>query len=340
MKHKPFSIHTPEVLVLFITGRCNSRCRHCFYSEQLNQNNDALNLGIVHSIIGSLSRPTAITLTGGEPFIRDDLSDIVGALLSSADVKSISIMSNGLRPRRLKNILSFLLPDCNKPIHVQLSLDGNETIHENIRSVPGGYNKIITSAQWLSEAASVWQYLSYVISITVMGDNIAEVPYLVADLFSLGLNSKITFVRGNSFSTFGVPREILNQGYQTRNLPAHVDQLEELVNCIERSFPNYFSDTHRRKLEAALYTLRYKKRFLRCLAGSNDGVIYHDGSVGICEQVKPFANLSDWGWDLNAAWNSKEANSHRKKLRSCACIHGCNLSTAASHTLRQIGNHK
>jgi len=167
-----------------------------------------------------------------------------------------------------------------------------------------------------------------------MQDNITEVPNLVAELYSLGLNSKITFVRGNSFSTFGVPREIMNQGYQTRTLPANVDQLEKLVNYIENFFPDYFSDTNRRKLEAALFTLRYKKRFLRCLAGSHDGVIYHDGYVGICEQVKPFANLSDWGWDLHAAWNSREAKSHRKKLRSCACIHGCNLSTAASHTLR------
>lgn len=340
MSPKHTGLHTPEVLVIFITGKCNARCSHCFYADHLNRTDDALNLGIIRRIIGSLSRPTAISLTGGEPFTRDDLANILDVILASDLVKSISIMSNGFRPQRVKSILSQALAGCKKPIHLQLSLDGMEVTHDKIRGFPGGFNRIISTAQWLYQAMHVWQHLSYMISITVMRDNIAEVPTLVAALRKQGLNSKITFVRGNSFSTFGVPREILNCEYESGKLPADVDQLDELVSHFDKCYPDYFSDTSRCKLQAALYTLRYKARLIPCLAGFRDGVIYHDGHVGICEQIISFGHLSDWDWDLHAAWNSDDAASHRKKMRSCACIHGCNLTTAANLVLRQKEIHR
>ena len=84
--------------------------------------------------------------------------------------------------------------------------------------------------------------------------------------------------------------------------------------------------------QATMYTtlriIEEKKRIIPCYAGSLEGVIYSNGDVAICELTKPFDNLKEANYDFYKIWNSEKANRIRSLTRSCACIHGCNLTTA------------
>jgi MoaA/NifB/PqqE/SkfB family radical SAM enzyme len=211
-----------------------------------------------------------------------------------------------------------------------LSLDGLETTHDLIRRIPGGFRKTLSTAEWLLKHAMGFSALSSTISSTVMRANLAEVEPLIEYLQNRGLRSKIAFVRGNSFSTFNVPDILLKKNYESNELPASVEELEGLVRRLKVRFPDFFDEYAHRKLTTAMLTLRKRSRHLPCFAGDRDGVVYHDGHVGICEQVLPFGHLSMWDWNLDSAWNSIEAQTHRKLLRQCACIHGCNLSTSVA----------
>lgn len=324
---------TPDILVLFITGRCNARCGHCFYAEQLNNDDDAITSEALTKILVSLTRPTAVTLTGGEPFARADIGGLIDHILASPQVHSLSINSNGFLPARCQSVLNRILEQSAKPVRVQLSLDGLESTHDTIRGVPGGFRKTLQTAEWLTNKAYSHPALSSTLSITVMRANLDEVEPLVDFLAQRGQRSKITFVRGNTFSTFGVPDTILNPEYQSEELPASVSQLRTLINRLDKRFPDLFDDYAHRKLSAALHTLEHRQRLVPCLAGDRDGVIYHDGHIGICEQVTPFGHLAAWDWDLDRAWNSDAANAHRALLHKCACIHGCNLSTGVAQVL-------
>lgn len=324
---------TPDALVLFITGRCNAHCGHCFYAEQLNNDDDGIDRDSLGKLLASLNRPTALSLTGGEPFARADFGDLAEQILESPLIHSLSINTNGFLPSRTTRVLNALLSRSQKPIRLQLSLDGNETSHDQIRGVPGGFQKTLQTAHWLKSRALEAPSLSSTLSITVMRANLAEIEPLVGFLLGEGLRTKVTFVRGNSFSTFAVPATILNPEYQSEELPASPDQLRLLVDSLDARYPGFFDEYAHRKLDAALYTLTHRKRQVPCLAGDHDGVIYHDGHVGICEQVMPFGHLSEWDWHLDRAWNSAKANAHRAQLRHCACIHGCNLSTGVAHLM-------
>lgn len=331
---------TPDALVLFSHGRCNAHCGHCFYAAHLNRNDDAISVPVLNKIVASLTRSTSITLTGGEPFSRADFADQLDTVLQAPRVQSVSINSNGFMPDRVRSVLTRMLQRHAKPLRIQLSLDGEEAVHDRIRGVPGGFRKTLETAEWIKAQSAVWPNLAATLSITVMQSNIDGVEPLIELLQSRGLRSKVTFVRGNSFSTFDVPAAISNQEYESEEEPAAIAALTTLIDRIQARFPGYLGEYGRRKLEAAIYTLTHKARPLPCLAGDRDGVVYHDGHVGICEQVVPFGHLADWSQDLGRAWNSAAANDHRRQLTQCACIHGCNLSTAVAHAMQmeQAGN--
>ena len=95
-------------------------------------------------------------------------------------------------------------------------------------------------------------------------------------------------------------------------------------------YPSYFAGVQAPKVWAMVDTLRQRRRVWACYAGAEDAVIHANGDVAICEQVRPFGNLAEFGGSLATAWTSEAAETHRRQLTSCACTHGCNINTSIS----------
>lgn len=330
INHKVKHHDTPESLVLFVTGRCNARCRHCFYSDQLNNDDDEIDVEVLEKIVTSLNVKTSLSLTGGEPFALKNLLDYVEIALNNENIASLSIPTNGFFVDQIKHVVSTVCSRYEKPLRIQLSLDGLAATNDNLRGLPGGYHKVIEAAHWLEGMAKEHSQLSYVVATTVMKSNLAEIPELIGILKQEDLKHKITFVRGNSFSTFGVPKDILRADYDSTELLPELSELEALASDISAQYPDFFDTYGLRKLTTTISTLKNRSRTGLCFAGSKDGVVFHDGSISLCEQVIPFGQLAQWGWNLYDAWNSSQANEYRDRLKKCSCIHGCNISTAAT----------
>jgi hypothetical protein len=65
-----------NTLQIFITNRCNLRCKGCFYSHKLD--NSDMSLDTYRSIIDKYSQHVGkITLLGGEPLLHPQLGDII-----------------------------------------------------------------------------------------------------------------------------------------------------------------------------------------------------------------------------------------------------------------------
>ena len=67
----------PVYFILFVTNQCNAKCPHCFYWENLGKNNTILTLSEIDKFSKTMRPLYHINLTGGEPFLRDDLSEII-----------------------------------------------------------------------------------------------------------------------------------------------------------------------------------------------------------------------------------------------------------------------
>ena len=65
-----------KLVIFFVTSVCNAKCRTCFYWEELNQRGD-LTWDEIQTLSRTMPRFTDLWLSGGEPMLRKELTDIV-----------------------------------------------------------------------------------------------------------------------------------------------------------------------------------------------------------------------------------------------------------------------
>lgn len=120
-----------------LTERCNLRCRHC-YQEGVSR--EELPLSAILNTIDEIDEmikawsesyemafSPSFTVTGGEPFLRSDLFQILSAMQQKGF--DLSLLSNGILIDREKARQLSRLGIKG----VQISLEGPEKVHESIR---------------------------------------------------------------------------------------------------------------------------------------------------------------------------------------------------------------
>ena len=80
-----------ESLFLFVTSRCNSLCRTCFYWDNPNKNQD-LSFEQIETISRTAPPFNKLWLSGGEPFLRKELDHQQG--LPAMDVETFAAAKN------------------------------------------------------------------------------------------------------------------------------------------------------------------------------------------------------------------------------------------------------
>ena len=323
--------HAATEIFLFAVARCNMRCAHCFINWSRTPEQEDIALADVFKLINSLKTRTAVFVTGGEPFLRRDLRQLLRVLLGSPKVWSVTVASNGYLPDTLRDALEEVLGKYRKPIGLAISLDGLEETHDRLRGTPGSFRNATKSCEYAASLASKYRHFSFRVNITATQDNKDEIPALVDYLESRKYPSIFTPVRGNTFSTFGVPNDLLDKNCRSMESgKLSVRDIEGIARNVKREHRSYFNQRYAKLLDLIVRTLRHGKRQIPCYAGYEQAVIHNNGDVAVCEQVVPFGNLAKWDWDMHKAWNSREAESHRGRTRDCACIHGCNLGRSVA----------
>jgi len=322
---------TPGQIVLFLTTACNLSCAHCF----IHRPPAAMNLEHMKKIFNTLNSNAHVTLTGGEPFLRDDVPQLLDILLKNPYVRHISICTNGSMPEKVESTLKQILnKNIKKNLHLQVSLDGLKETHDSIRGRTGIFQLALETCERASRLKQNYPRFSFTVHTTIMGPNIHDIEKLVNYLTDRKIPGKLALYRHEAFSVFGVPPELLHLPTEiNRSLEFDIAETSELIQRILKKHPTYFCSLQGRKIKIMLNTMRSQKRQTRCYAGYADAVIYANGDIAVCEHVKPFGNLADWGGNISKAWKSDEINGQRPRLRSCACTHGCNIMTSVSQGL-------
>jgi radical SAM protein with 4Fe4S-binding SPASM domain len=135
------------VLVWELTLRCNARCRYCgsgAASARPGEMTTAECLRLADELV-ALGLEEA-TLSGGEPLLKDGFFAIAERLVD-AGVRT-DVVSNGLlidEPMAARLALLGLRG-------VSLSFDGPEALHDELRGVPGGFERAMAAADRLRRA--------------------------------------------------------------------------------------------------------------------------------------------------------------------------------------------
>ncbi len=141
---KPFSV------VISVSFRCNSKCRTC---DVWRKPNDDLTLAEWDKVFASLgTAPFYMTFTGGEPFLRPDLDDLVISAYKHCKPEVITIPTNGMLTERVVEKVARMCRECpTSSIGINLSLDGIGDEHDDIRGVEGNWKLSMETWERLKE---------------------------------------------------------------------------------------------------------------------------------------------------------------------------------------------
>lgn len=133
----------PTSAFLAVTLLCNARCVMCDIWK--NRGMDFTPLDVYKKLPASLEM---VDLTGGEPFLRPDMADVVRNVRMTCPKARILITTNGFLHQNIeKQIDRIISVDPN--IAFRISLDGGKEMHEKIRNVPQAYEKVIHTIEML-----------------------------------------------------------------------------------------------------------------------------------------------------------------------------------------------
>ena len=310
----------PMSLTVSVTFKCNSQCKTCkIYQRQAEHMSVAEYEKIFSSLVHS---PRWITISGGEPFLREDLPEICATIYSQCRPAVINIPTNGLLHWRIPSAVEKITASCpGAKIIINLSMDGVGNEHDEIRGVSGNYEKTIKTYRALKEIQrSGARNLSLGIHTVISRFNVESIPEVVPELLSLDPDSYITEVAENRVELKTVDLDI------TPTAEEYERAIDFLVNRISR---RRFTGVGRIIQSFRLEYYEHVKSLLfgkpakwPCYAGFASAQIMPDGEVWeCCIKGNSMGNLQGVDYDFPSVWFSERADRIRQTIKrnNCRC---------------------
>ena len=279
---------------VIVTYRCNARCTMCNRYKRPSKPEEEISLDTIRK----LPKMYFTNITGGEPFIRTDLKEIVRELRSKSD--RIVISTNGFFTDRIIDLCKEF-PD----IGVRISIEGLEDTNNEIRGLDDGYRRGYTTLKTLREMGMK----DVGFGMTVQDRNAPD----LLPLYRLSDEMDMEFATAalhNSFY-FVENKNIIH------DRPMVAKNFEALINALLASsspkkwFRAYFN-------YGLIQYIYGQKRLLPCDMSFDTFFIDPYGDVMPCNGTKDkevMGNLAAQTWD--EVWNSPQADAVRAKVRAC-----------------------
>ncbi len=308
----------PVNLTLSLLYSCNSRCKTCNVYEKKVDNFTVEEYKKTFSSLGDA--PYWFTMSGGEPFLRKDITDICKAAHDICKPGIINIPTNGslyrIIPERVEEIVTSC-PDTD--IIINLSLDEVAEEHDRIRGFPGNWQRAMKTYQELDKLR---HYSNFTLGIhtVISAFNVQRFPDIYKELIKFKPDSFITEIAEErvELGTVGEPIAPEAQSYERAIdfllTEMKKDHLKGLAK-IARSFRfEYY--------QMVKSYLTRPRQVIPCYAGVASAQISPDGEVWpCCVRADSMGNLREHNYDFTKVWNSPRAQAIRKSIknRECAC---------------------
>jgi MoaA/NifB/PqqE/SkfB family radical SAM enzyme len=164
-----------------------------------------LQLPEIESIFQQLPKMDAVRLTGGEPFARPDLLEIVELAIRHLKPLGLHITTNGFLTERIVDLCERRTRSI--PLQVMVSLDGLKEHHNYVRGSSIAWSSATKTLELLAEKRKAWN-LDLVVNQTIVdGDGLEHYRQLKAFLKPLGIRHQ-TVVAYDTSATYNLKKEI------------------------------------------------------------------------------------------------------------------------------------
>ena len=316
----------PKVLplnyTLSVTTRCNYRCATC---RVYQQNRPEMTVQEYRRVFRSLGRaPYWATFSGGEPFLREDLPQIVDDFCRLCRPRLVNLPTNGSLPERVAETARRLARSHpGTDFMVNVSIDGVEGEQDRIRGHQGAWQNAVSTVDLLKRERP--GNLLVGIGTVISKENLGQFSQIQTRLAELGADSLVAEVAE-------VRVELENQGLDIAPSPEEYKQAADLLTKQMESDKKGgwagIVQSFRRQYYDYVYKVLQGQGRLPCYAGFASVQIMPDGEVwGCCIRGDIMGRLSDHGHDFPKLWRSPQADKVRQSIKDRRC--GCPLANTA-----------
>ncbi|NQU19302.1 radical SAM protein [bacterium] len=310
-----YPLVSPEVIQISLTYRCNLKCKMCSIVNLLSQEEELSTKQIFHIIDEAyVYGIKEVLLTGGEPFIRNDIFKIC-EYAHQKGLRSIITTNGVLIDESLAGQIAK-----SKVNHLHFSLDGLEKTNDFFRG-QGVFEKAIGAINILNKKRKNNHSFSLGIAYTVMDNNVSEISEIIKLADDLGVDV-INFQ----------PLVCDNANFLNKNLPDYwvkkenVPVLSREIVKVKGYKPKHITIYEEPRLELLVkyYQGKLTRKDWVCFGGFKTVFICYEKNKplvyschGIC------GNLDEIS--LKKAWESKEAYNLRIHSKNCKdlCMQSC-----------------
>lgn len=279
---------------VIVTYRCNARCKMCNRYKAPSKPDEEISV----DTIKKLPQMYFTNITGGEPFIRSDLKDIVRELYKKSD--RIVISTNGFFTDRIIDLCKEF-PN----VGIRISIEGLEKTNNAIRGLDDGFNRGYTTLKKLVEM----NHPDVGFGMTVQDANAKD----LVPLYELSNEMNMEFATASLHNSF----YFVEAKNIIKDRPMVAENFEKLINELLKS--NSPKKWFRAYFNHGLINYIYgQERLLPCDMAFDTFFIDPYGDVMPCNGTKEkevMGNLNEQSWD--DLWNSKQADKVRAKVRCC-----------------------
>jgi len=283
---------------IIVTYRCPMRCKMCGIWATPTRPEDEFK----PELLEKLPRLSSVNVTGGEPFVRDDIEDIARILLTKSD--RIVFSTSGFFSDRI-----LAMAKKYPKLGYRISIEGLSCKNDELRGRPGGFDKGLNTLLELRRMG----IKDIGFGITVSNHNSAD----MLSLYELNRNLGMEFATAafhNSYYFHKHDNVITNRDEVCRNF-------EELIarQMKERSPKSWFRALFNLGL---INYVNGGRRMLPCEAGSENFFIDPFGEVLPCNGMEEscwfdsMGNLNEVD-DFMQIWNGRRAQAVREKVAHC-----------------------
>lgn len=345
---KPFQKTRLNQVILFVTSKCNLSCKNCFYWRNLNKTND-LTFDEFQQVSSNLPPFNFLLISGGEPFLRRDLAEIIGLFRRNNKISAVGIPTNGYFTERIitetKKIITEGGPGFS--VYLYFSLDGLADFHDKARGAVGTFEKCLESIKKVNNLKKNYSNLEVNINTVISAGNFEEIKKLIDFIALQGEN----FIDGHYFELVrGSPKDPrvknvdkveLKKLYQKIILPYQekIYQGRGKTRFLSRVLA---------KFAVANLAYQYNSQYqnfvsgkpwdMPCMAGKSIFVIDSNGDLRLCELRPPISNVREINYDLQKFLVSKEVLVEVAKIEKekCFCTHCCFIAESMSQSPKVI----